>query len=237
MTVGGDERFDGFYKPIIQIVAMRLRVPPRRPAPSQTLSVLGCVRRDDRTTDHHDQTVQTPSSSSIVVKWWKSHNKTGSVVDMNAAEPPKSKMRQFVSLLLGVIAFVIICIVLENEAGLPFEITYRVGCAVACLTLIYQWSLEHPEERWLRVGFWFALLVNVGLFFTPIVDRPASRGELMIFALPDTVVVLAVGLAYYPADDVRQRAVRQQMILGLVVAGLFCATVFGFALIEPHTVG
>jgi FtsH-binding integral membrane protein len=169
--------------------------------------------------------------------WWKADNKADSIVDMNTAESRTSRMRLVVLLLLGVIVFVAIGIVLEDEAGFPFETTYRIGCAVACLTLLFRLGQEHPGERWLRVGFWFAFIVNVGLFFTPIVDRPASRGELMIFALPDAVVLLAVGLAYYPDDDVRQRAVRQQMILGLVVAVLFCATLFGFALLEPHTVG
>ena len=170
-------------------------------------------------------------------KWWEADNEASSNVYMNSADSPKPKMKRVVLLLLGVIAFVIIGIVLEDEAGIPFKTTYRVGCAVACLTLIYQLGLQNPEERWLRVGFWCAFIVNAGLFFTPIVDRPASRGELMIFALPDAVVLLAVGLAYYPAGDARQRAVRQQMILGLVVASLFCATLFGFALIEPRTVG
>lgn len=152
-----------------------------------------------------------------------------------SVEPLKNKLWQVVLLLVGVAAFVIIGITLEDAVGISFETTYRVGCAVMCCAFIYELCVEYPAELWLRVGFWLALIVNVGLFFTPVVDRPASRGELMIFALPDAVVLLAVGSIYYPANDARQRAVRQQMVLALVVAILFCATLFGFALIESHT--
>jgi FtsH-binding integral membrane protein len=146
-----------------------------------------------------------------------------------------STLRRVSLALLGVVAFVIISIALEDEIGLPFNTTYRVVCAAMCLVFIFKLGLDYRGERWPRASFWVALLVNVGLFFTPLVNRPASRGELMLFALPDAIVVLAARIASYPVADEHQRAMRQQMILGLIVAVAFCATLFALMLMEPHT--
>jgi hypothetical protein len=93
----------------------------------------------------------------------------------------------------------------------------------------------YPREQWPRISFWVALAVNVAIFFTPLVDRPASRGELMLFALPDAIVVLAARIASYRVTNVHQRAMRQQMIFGLVVAVAFCAILFTLVLIDPRT--
>lgn len=79
-----------------------------------------------------------------------------------------------------------------------------------------------------------ALLINVGIFFTPLVDGPTSRGELMLFALPDAVVVLAASIASYRVNDVHQRATRQTMILGLIVALVFCVGLFAVTLTQVH---
>lgn len=137
--------------------------------------------------------------------------------------------------LLGIAAFVTIGIELENDLGIPSDTTYRVVLAAMCLLVIFKLELDYPGEQWPRTSLWVALLVNVGLFFTPLVDRPASRGELMLFALPDAIIVLVARILSYPVGDEHQRAMRQQMILALIVAVAFCAILFTLLLIEPHT--
>jgi len=136
--------------------------------------------------------------------------------------------------LLGIIAFVAIAIALEDHAGLKFDTTYRLACAIICLAFILKLWSDYPDKRWPRIGFWVALVVNIGLFFTPLFDRPASRGEIMLFALPDAIIVLVALITSYPVGDPHQRAVRQQMILGLVVAVAFCALLFGLTLIGQN---
>ena len=148
----------------------------------------------------------------------------------------KSRLVRLGLALLGIAGFVAVGSVLENEAGIPFDTTYRVACAAACLLFIKKLRLDYPEETWPWASLWIALLVNVGIFFTPLVDRPSSRGELMLFALPDAVVVLVARIASYRVTDVHQRAARQTMILGLVVALVFCVGLFALTLAEPHTV-
>jgi len=138
--------------------------------------------------------------------------------------------------LLGIIAFVIISDALEQEIGLPVDTTYRVACAAICLLFIYQLGFDYPGERWPRVSLWIALMVNAGLFFTPLIDRPPSRGELVLFALPNAIVVLSARIAAYPVVDGRQRATRQLMILCLVLAVAFCALLFTLTLLERHSV-
>ncbi len=136
--------------------------------------------------------------------------------------------------VLGIAAFVAIGIALQGGLGIPFETTYRVACAFACLGFIAKVGSDYPGERWPRIGIAVALLVNVGVFFTPLVDRPASRGEIMLFALPDAVILLIAWIATYRVVDVHQRAMRQQLILGLIVAVAFCAILFTLTLIQPR---
>lgn len=136
--------------------------------------------------------------------------------------------------LLGIVAFVIIGTVLKDETGLPFDTSYRVACAAICLFLIFKLGQDYPGERWPRVSFWLALLVNLGLFLTPLVDRPASRGELLLFVLPDAAIVLMARIVSYPVVNAYQHAMRQQMILGMLVAVAFCAFLFTFTLAEAH---
>ena len=136
--------------------------------------------------------------------------------------------------LLGVLAFVTMGVALEDEMGLPWDTTYRVACAGACLFFIHYLGSDYPGEQWPRTALWIALLVNVGVFLTPLVDRPASRGELMIFALPSAIVFLSARIASYSVADDRQRALRQQMILGLVVAVVFCGILFAFGIMESR---
>ena len=136
--------------------------------------------------------------------------------------------------LLGTIAFAVVSISLATQAGIPFDTSYRVACATMCLVFIFKLGSDYPESRWPRISFWIAFAVNIGLFFTPLVDRQASRGEVMLFALPDAIIVLVALIISYPVLDEHQRAMRQQMVLGLVVAVAFCALLFALTLMGPH---
>jgi hypothetical protein len=135
--------------------------------------------------------------------------------------------------LVAVVTFVAVGVALQNEAGLPFDAFYRFACAMVCLGFIWKMRGDYPTESWPRISLWIALLVNVAIFFTPLVDRPTSRGELMLFALPDAVVVLAARVATYPVSNDHQRAMRQMMILGLVVAAVFCSALYALILFHP----
>lgn len=140
-------------------------------------------------------------------------------------------LRRLGLVLLGIFVVVTIGIALQNEIGLPFYTTYRVVCAALCLGFILKLVLDYSEERWPKVSFWGALLVNISLFFTPLFDRPASRGEVMFFALPDAIIVLVALILSYDVVDEQQRAKRYTMILGLVVAIIVCVGLFALTLI------
>jgi len=137
--------------------------------------------------------------------------------------------------LFGVVALVVIGFTLEDGVGIPFATTLRVACAAICLFFIYRLGVSYPGERWPQISFLVALVVNFAIFFTPLVDRPASRGELMLFALPDAVVVMTARVISYPVADVHQRANRQTIILGLVVAVVFCVGLLGLTWMEART--
>lgn len=133
------------------------------------------------------------------------------------------------------IAFVAGSIVSEERAGVPFDTTYRIVCAVVCLWFIRDFEEQFPGR--FRLSFYLAVALNIGLFYTPIMERPASRGELMLFALPDAIVVLAVEIATYEVRDDRQRANRQMMILALVAAIILCAALLGAIALEVKRAG
>lgn len=134
----------------------------------------------------------------------------------------------------GIIGAVAIIIALENDAGIPFDTSYRVCCAIACLTFIFKLARDYPAEQWPKLGLIGSALINFLIFFTPFVSRPASRGEIMIFALPDAIVVLTALIAFYKVETPHQRAVRQQMIFGLTVALGFSAVLFSLIMIGPY---
>jgi len=146
-----------------------------------------------------------------------------------------SRLQYAILALLGIIAFLAIGIVLEDEFGLPFKTTYRIACDAACLLFIYTLCRDYPGERWPRISLGLALLVNIALFFTPLFDRPTSRGEVLLFALPDAVILLVARIVSYRVVDVHRRAMRQQMILGLIVAVVLCAILFTLTLTGPHS--
>jgi hypothetical protein len=60
-------------------------------------------------------------------------------------------------------------------------------------------------------------------------------GELMLFALPDAMIVLGIRIASYHVGDEHQRAMRQMMILGLVVAATFCSILYALILLHPDS--
>lgn len=147
----------------------------------------------------------------------------------------KSRLAKAGVALVGIAAFLVIGFFLENDLGVPFYTTYRIGCAAVCLFLIFQFGADYPGERWPRVALVIALLVNVGIFFTPLVEGHASRGEIMLFLAPDAVVVLAARTVSYPVVDDHQRAVRGQLIVGSILAAALCAILFSLVLLSPHT--
>jgi hypothetical protein len=137
----------------------------------------------------------------------------------------------------GLLAFLVVSIAMDEYGLLPWDFSYRVGCAGMCLAVLAKFAMELPEERWPWWSFWAALVANIGLFFTPIMDRAASRGELLIFALPDAVIWLTFGIASTPPIDLAARVTRQYMMLGLVVAILMGTILFAFALFEAGVLG
>lgn len=160
----------------------------------------------------------------------------GDELENETAVPAKwSKLRQLGLWLLGIVALLVFGVTLQREFGIQFDTTYRIACAGLCLLFIYKLGADFGRERWNRVSLWLALLANIGIFFTPLVDRPASRGELLLFALPDAVIVLASRIVSYRVTNVHQRATRQTMILGLVVAIIFCFSLFALTWLYPHT--
>lgn len=146
-----------------------------------------------------------------------------------------SRRREGAFFFLGLLALLVIGFTLQGELGIPFDTTLRVACAALCLAFIYKLGADYPGEKWPRISLWLAFLVNVAIFFTPLVHRPASRGELMLFALPDAIVVLTARVVTYRAGDVHQRATRQTMILGLLVATVFCVGVLGLTWAQTRT--
>lgn len=137
-------------------------------------------------------------------------------------------------MLLGIALFVTFSIALENETGFPFDTTYRIACAGICLGLMAKIAWSYLEERWLWITLSVAVAINIALFFTPLADGPASRGEIMVFALPDITIFLAARAISYPVTNDHQRAVRQQLVAGVILAIAFCAIILSIGLIPAR---
>lgn len=151
------------------------------------------------------------------------------------SRPKPSKLREMGLWLLGIVAVLVVGFTLQDTVGVPVETTLRIATAAICLFFVYKLGLYYPGESWPRISLWVALAVNLALFFTPLMDRPVSRGELMLFALPDAVVVMTARVVSYRAADVHQRANRQIMVLGLVVAIAGCIGILGLTWVEVRT--
>lgn len=137
--------------------------------------------------------------------------------------------------LLGVAGFVAFGITLETACGIPFDLTYRIACAVACLVMMVKIGADQGKERWFRVSLFIALVFNASLFLTPILHRPASRGEIMIFALPDAAVFFFGQAIGYPTGDEHQRAVRQQLFVGSLLAFAVAALLLAASFIPDRS--
>ncbi|MBS0255413.1 MAG: hypothetical protein JSS36_09460 [Proteobacteria bacterium] len=149
----------------------------------------------------------------------------------------QSRQRELVFWLIGLIAFMAVAITLESRAGVPFVITYRVACAAMCLKLVYNLGTDYPGAQWPKIAFAVAALFNLALFFSPIAKFPASKGDIMFFAAPDAAIFLIARIATYPVSDVHQRAVRQQLIFGLVIALAVWAALMSLVVLTPPPVG
>lgn len=147
----------------------------------------------------------------------------------------KSRLWWLCLTFLGIIAFVTVAIELENRVGIPFALTFRVACASACLLLIVKIGADYPGERWPRVAILIALLFNLSLFFSPLAHLPASKGDILFFGMPDAAIVLAARTVFYSVTNDHQRGVRQQMIVGLILALGFCAIILAIMFIPAHT--
>jgi hypothetical protein len=146
-----------------------------------------------------------------------------------------SRLRRTSLLLFGVGFLILFGMLLQSEFGLPFDTTYRVACAAMCIVFIYGLNSEYPGEKWIGVAAIISIIANIALFCTPLVDQPTSRGEVMFFALPDAAIVLGVRIASYRVTNDHQRAMRQQMILGFIVAVAFGAVILGLTLVAPRS--
>jgi hypothetical protein len=146
----------------------------------------------------------------------------------------KSRLGKLCLAFLSIALFLVFGTVLESLFGFPFYTTYRIACAGACVGLMAKIGQEYSGQRWPWVAVSVALATNIGLFFTPLFDRPASRGEVMVFALPDIAIFLAVRAATYPTADAHQRAVRQQLIVGVILAVAVSAIILATGLIPER---
>ena len=146
-----------------------------------------------------------------------------------------SRLLRLCIVFLGIIAFVLIAVELEGHLGIPVAFTFRVACASACLFLIAKLGADYPGERWPQISFVMALLFNIALFFSPLSKFPASKGDILFFGMPDAAIVLAARIVTYRVADDHQRAVRQQMILGLILSLAFCAIVLSIMFIPDRT--
>ena len=146
----------------------------------------------------------------------------------------RRRLGLMVLIMVGIVAFVTMAMEMQDVFGVPFDTSYRVVCAAACLVFIAKLGWDSAGEAWPWVGLGLATIVNLGVFFTPIFDHPASRGEILSFAMPDLVVVMAARIAYYPTNDVHDRAVRQQLVVGLIIAVALCALILAIGFVPDH---
>ncbi len=146
----------------------------------------------------------------------------------------RARFRFTALVLLGIVAGVAVGMWLQDRWGIAFDLTYRIVCALACIELMRRVARGYDGERWPWVALFVAAVVNVALLFSPIFDRPASRGEILFFAGPDVVIFLAARVRSYRVPDLQARAVRQQLIVGLVLALLFTALILSMALLPDH---
>jgi hypothetical protein len=89
---------------------------------------------------------------------------------------------------------------------------------------------DYAGQKWPKIALAVAAIFNFAMFFSPLAKLPASKGDIMFFAVPDVVIFLAARTFTYPVTDVHTRAVRQQLIVGLILALAFCAIILAILL-------
>lgn len=125
---------------------------------------------------------------------------------------------------VGFVTFMIVSFGLESIFGIAWDTSFRVGCMLVGLGLATAVCGDHRRERWFVAGMAVATIANVAIFLTPLVERPTSRGELMIFLGPTVIVLLLARLLSYPVRDARSNANRLLLVLSLVTASILYAT-------------
>lgn len=155
------------------------------------------------------------------------HEEEGQHVRRRLTEIERSPMTLGAALIIVVTAFVAFIVTIEQGLGVAFDTSVRILCAVIALVLVFSFVSSKRTERWPWIALLIATLVSAGLFFTPLIDRPSSRGEFILFLLPDTIILLTARLITFEVRDDRGRAARQTMVLGLVVAVVIWAGISG----------
>lgn len=145
----------------------------------------------------------------------------------------KSRLWRLGLCVLGIAMLVTTGILLEEYAGIPFAITYRLACTGACMWLLIGFASDYPGERWPWIATAMTALVDVGLIVTVLRPLPASKGDLILVSLPAAIIFLFARIVNYDAPDLHRRAVRQQMILALVLAIAFAGIFFGLVVMIP----
>ncbi|GEN99108.1 hypothetical protein NSE01_09410 [Novosphingobium sediminis] len=146
----------------------------------------------------------------------------------------KSPLLRAAAAFSGIAVFLIFAFTLQDRFSVPFALTYRIACALACFWLAAKLITEYPDERWPKIALLIAALCDLGLFFSPLRHLPASKGDILFFAAPYVLVFLTARISTFQVNDVHQRAVRQQMVLGLVLAIAFCAIFLSIMLMPEH---
>ena len=134
-----------------------------------------------------------------------------------------NRFKEFCFWMLGIIVFLTVAITLQSKVGIPFALTFRIVCASMCLFLMFKIGSGYPGQKWPGIALAVAAFFNFAMFFSPLAKLPASKGDIMFFGVPDAVIFLAARTFTYPVTDVHTRAVRQQLIVGLILALAFCA--------------
>ena len=137
---------------------------------------------------------------------------------------------QLIVTLIGVALTLAMAFVLESATGISVAVTLRIIVAGVCLFVMFKIGGDYPGEKWPKIALAIAAIFNFAMFFSPLAKMPVSKGDLMFFAVPDAVIFLAFRTFTYPVTDIHTRAVRQQLIVGLILALAFCAIIMSILL-------
>lgn len=128
--------------------------------------------------------------------------------------------------LAAVSAFLCASLILRGF-GVSFDTSYRMACAAISSAWVYWLKFDLPDEKWPQQAFLVSLLINIGILFSPLIDRPASRGEIMLFFLPDGFVVMIAMIAH---NQRLALSVLTQLIATIVLFTAACAALLAFVI-------